>query len=645
MKILRNIPREIKFYCQVILIVLDVFLAMFLYYTVGKIFFPSLSFRKFFCSAAIFVSLTVGIITYFMLRSWEKANRELAENQDHLEAITSAMPDVCLVLDRTGRYCRVMTREPELLASPGEQLVGNKIEDELPPQPAQKIMRGIEKTLSTKAIQKVDYLLDVPAGRCYFQAYISPLSDNEVVFVARDITDLKETEEELKLKEAAIKTSLNGVAFWDEMGIIEEVNNAFLRLWGFDSPGEVEGRPIAEFLADSELAELILNSLKQQNQWKGELVAQRKDGSTFDVQLSVDLIRDSEGHPRACMGIFADITERKLAEAELRKFKRAVEQSPAIVVITDPGGEIEYLNPRFTEITGYKREEILGKNSRFLQSGAHSRQFYWRLWMTIKAGEVWRGEFQNKKKNGELYWEDAAIAPVKNEAGEITHFIKVAEDVTEEKKAKGKLEKALREKETLLQEIHHRVKNNMQVISSLLNMQARVSDQKIVEKALQDSRNRVRSMALIHEKIYQTESFSEIEAKQYLGELVSALKSAHATAGFPVLINFEVEPGLSLGIDRAIPCGLVVNELVTNALEHAFTPEQDKGVIEIEFRVVKAGDFDYILTITDNGTGLPLDYDSGDSLGLELVETLVHEKLEGEMKIERETGSKFVIKF
>ena len=134
-----------------------------------------------------------------------------------------------------------------------------------------------------------------------------------------------------------------------------------------------------------------------------------------------------------------DITEQKIAEEELRKLSQAVEQSQVSVVITDTEGRIEYVNPRFTEVTGYTSEEALGKNPRILKSGEQTPEIYKALWDTITAGKDWRGELRNKKKSGELYWENVSISPIRDAEGVITHFLAVKVDVTEQKKLKEQL--------------------------------------------------------------------------------------------------------------------------------------------------------------------------------------------------------------
>ena len=150
--------------------------------------------------------------------------------------------------------------------------------------------------------------------------------------------------------------------------------------------------------------------------------------------------KDEQGNPNRVTGIWLDITDRKRAEEELRRLTHAIEQSPVSVVVTDAAGDIEYVNPKFTEITGYSMEEVRGKNPRILKSGETGPEEYKKLWDTILAGGVWRGEFHNKKKSGEMFWESASISPVRDGQRVITHFIAIKEDITTRKQAEDKLE-------------------------------------------------------------------------------------------------------------------------------------------------------------------------------------------------------------
>ncbi len=167
-----------------------------------------------------------------------------------------------------------------------------------------------------------------------------------------------------------------------------------------------------------------------------------KDGHLFPVEITcTPIIIDNKFI--GVQGITRDITERKKAEEEIRKLSIAVEQSPSVIAITDLNGDLEYVNPKFTELTGYTSEEAISENPRILKSGEQADEMYKELWETISSGKIWRGEFHNKKKNGELFWEAASVSPICDKQGKITGYIKVAENISERKLA----EEALRESE------------------------------------------------------------------------------------------------------------------------------------------------------------------------------------------------------
>ena len=202
-------------------------------------------------------------------------------------------------------------------------------------------------------------------------------------------------------------------------------------------------------------------------------------------------------------------------------------------------------------------------------------------------------------------------------------YIVTAADITERTRAEEHIRRSLEEKEVLLKEIHHRVKNNLQIISSLLNLQSsQIVDPQI--KSLFDSQNRVQSMALIHEKLYQSEDLARVDFRYYLHTLSMTLYQSYLQTSQAVTVGVEVETGLRLGIDQAIPCGLIVNELVSNALKHAFPGGQ--GRVTVRFSKLE-GDDEYRLVVEDYGTGLPPDIDlqRSDSLGLKLVSLLVQQ--------------------
>jgi two-component sensor histidine kinase len=216
------------------------------------------------------------------------------------------------------------------------------------------------------------------------------------------------------------------------------------------------------------------------------------------------------------------------------------------------------------------------------------------------------------------------------------------QEIAERKVVEERIIVSLAEKEVLLKEIHHRVKNNLQVISSLLYLQSRqIRDPASVEM-FQESRHRIRSMALVHERLYQAPDLARVDFAEYVRSLINYLYQSYSIAPDRVRISVEVEP-LDLGLDVAIPCGLILNELVTNALKHAF-PGDSGGQIKVAFR--RCGEDAFCLTVSDTGVGLPPDQNvwRNGSLGLQLVETLV-KQMEGTLDLDRSHGAKFSITF
>lgn len=243
--------------------------------------------------------------------------------------------------------------------------------------------------------------------------------------------------------------------------------------------------------------------------------------------------------------------------------------------------------------------------------------------------------------NGPVVFE-TTIFPILSPHGEVLQVVALWRDVSERRRTEARITTSLQEKELLLKEIHHRVKNNLQVICSLLSLQGSSIREPGVRQLFEETRNRVRSMASIHEMLYQSTDFARIDFSGYITTLASQLFSSCNISAARVKLEINVAP-VSLGINLGVPCGLLINELMTNALMHAF-PGDRTGTLTVSMREMP--DLSVRLSVHDDGIGLPsdLDVENADSLGLQLVTTLVGQ-LNGSLEVKRDSGTEFVVLF
>jgi len=272
--------------------------------------------------------------------------------------------------------------------------------------------------------------------------------------IRRNTEKLKRTAEELEGVSSVILR-------WDTGGRIQFMNNFGLELFGF-SADELIGEPlIGTIVPASEIAEQSIRRMIDEiaadpaKYEIDETENRRRNGDWIWMAWRNTPILSTDGSLREILTIGIDITERKRTEGELRKLSRAVEQSSSTVVITDLAGNIEYANPKFTETTGYALEEVIGQNPRVLKSGTQPREFYVDLWGTIASGREWHGEFCNRKKNGELYWEAASISPIRDASGEITHYVAIKDDITERRRIEREIAAQKQLLENTLESLTH----------------------------------------------------------------------------------------------------------------------------------------------------------------------------------------------
>lgn len=331
----------------------------------------------------------------------------------------------------------------------------------------------------------------------------------------------------------------------------------------------------------------------------------------------------------------------------LRLLYAAVDSAQEMILITDArdriGDEkIIYANKGAVEVTGYSREELIGQNPKIFQGEDTETETIERLRKQLSAGYRFEGETFNYRKDGSRYRVRWSIDPIKDSAGNITHFISVQQDVTKQWEQTKKLERIIQERESLLKEIHHRVKNNLAVITGLLELQSAKAHSSEMEDILTESINRIQSIATLHEKLYETGDYNNISLPEYISGLLQHLIQTMSTAKIDVTLNTDISD-LTLSVNRAVPLALILNELVTNSFKHGFI-DQDEGTLWVTLENVS----DRLkLTVADDGVGLPEDFDINQlqSLGLRLISTLCSQ-LEGEYEFQdRNPGTKFVLSF
>jgi hypothetical protein len=354
------------------------------------------------------------------------------------------------------------------------ELMGKNVRMLVPPELLPEVDVNIEKikkglrldhTVSTVKKDGVKRLIEL-----HETLVALPDKREGILVVSTDITEknkaveaLQESEEKLR---QIFETSLEGICMTDATDTILMTNPQMDKMFGYDR-NELLGKKFNILVTEDEMNNY---NLRQKTRRKGhselyEMKLKRKDGIILWVMISANSMNDENGNFSGSIGMFTDVTELKATEEDMRKFYLGVENSQSSVIITNVQGNIEYVNKHFCELTGYSIKEILGKNPSILKSGDKSPQDYKEIWDTILEGKTWKGEFKNKKKNGDIFWESAVISPIKNEEGEIINFLGIKADITELKNiiheleiAKDKAEESSRLKSSFLANVSHELR-------------------------------------------------------------------------------------------------------------------------------------------------------------------------------------------
>jgi PAS domain S-box-containing protein len=485
-------------------------------------------------------------------------------------------------------------------------------------------------------------------------------ADGEIIGsmgISRDITKIKEVEHELKASEGKYRDLLENISEYiisiDVEGNFLFVNTSFKKAMGY-SDQDFRTKKISEMLSEDmvDISQSTIQKIiegKLPNPITTSFIT--KSGKKIILEGNTT-VKYKHYKAESIRGFFRDVTENleveKFVKSQSAKMKSIFDSATNVLMWTlNESHQITSMNEKFKEtIRKYCEIDIKIGSVFYQELGPNIQKGYYQELMFNKFVRAYSGHSEQFEvcmvdTYNEPVWFEVFINPiVLDDADEITEVSCMAYLINDKKEAAEKIEQALIEKDVLLKEVHHRVKNNLQVISSILNLQSSLVEDEKTLAILRESQSRIRTMSFIHESLYRTKDFSEIDFTEYLTNLSKNLVSSYSVSS-KVKLTLELD-NVHLSLDQAIPCGLIVNEIVTNSLKYAFKDIKNAEI----FVKIHENEETIQLIIGDNGIGLPDDYlaHASQTLGVQLIEALT-DQIDGEMKIENKAGTKYLLTF
>ena len=496
----------------------------------------------------------------------------------------------------------------------------------------------------------------------YREIFLNPTFDNngtvsEIVAISHNITERKTNEIKAQEKSAKLVAIFESSAhlIWtvDKEFNLIECNNNFIKTFR----DNYNATPILK-----KPAHLVLPKEKQQkyksywydlytkvlngNSLKFERTQFTIEGEYSVKEIYLNAIRNTNNEIVEIACLAHDITENKIFE------KQILEQSAKLKAIFESGDQLMWSITKDRIITSFNQNysksvfDLYGHYPEIGKAVGSDNSVKYHPYWDDKYMEAFSGkkvEFISERKTlkGEVIVRQMILNPIKDAFNNVIEVSGIGFDITENKKNEERVSQSLKEKEILLKEVHHRVKNNMQVISSILNLQSSYVKDEYALSLLKECQNRIKSMAYIHESLYQTKNFEGVNFSEYISTLSKNLVHTYSvnTKNVKLILNLS---DLFLNLDLSIPCGLIINEIISNSLKYAF-PSKKGGIIFVNLTVKNKL---VNIEIGDNGIGIPghIDIKQTQTLGLQLVDTLI-EQIDGSLKLERNNGTKFIIKF
>ena len=607
----------------------------------------------------------------------KKSEEAVRRSELRFRRVWESSMDGMRLLDADGRFVMVNEAFCTLMGKAEEELIGKPFTISYEPVSAvqdemdRNIYRQRFESRSFARHQEVE--LPLPGGRRLLVELSNSLLEipNEpplLLSIFRDMTERRAAEEKLRESEEKFRSLSEqspNMIYINRGGKVVYVNEKCVEMLGYSKEEfysqsfnflSLIGREYVSLVKENFAKHLTGSEIPTY-----EYVLVGKNGERIVGLHTTRLI--NYGGDNAILGIVTDVTEHRRAEDELRRLYRAVEQSPTSIIITDVGGVIEYVNPKFTEVSGYSLEDVKGQTPRVLKSGRTSSEEYSRLWESILSGKEWKGEFQNKKKNGDLYWELASISPVRDSSGTITHFLAVKEDISARKMLEQQLWQAQKMESlgTLASGVAHDFNNILGIIlgyASLLRQKSLVVERAgpYVDSIITAAERGAGLVKQILTFARKSEfKLANVDVNSIIGELTTMLGET-----FPktITLSLQLKKDLpSLSIDRT-----QLHQALLNLCVNARDAMSDHGSISIATRLVDGKSLahrfpnsqgnDYVeISVSDTGSGIDeatkgrifepffttKDIGKGTGLGLSVVFGVVQEH-QGFVDVESELG-------
>jgi len=500
------------------------------------------------------------------------------------------------------------------------------------------------------------------SGKTY-DTIISPFRNTDGTIsrleIVRDVTERRRTEEALKKSEERYRHLVQHIpAGIYEVDLVSlkftDVNDVMCEYSGYTREELLSMTPLD--LATEEYRKMAMD--RNRRALEGEPIPETaeydvmvKDGGIVPVVVNTK-VHYEDGRPVKATCVAYDISDRKRVEKALReseeRYRAMFEEPDSANVYFDREGNIVLINETAAELIGSLPIELVEKPAVDVWPPDAADVYMERIRTVLETGKT--GEYADHiVRDGQDRWFSTRAIPIYDRSGTITGIQSTTRDISLRKEAEEQLKSSLREKQVLLREIHHRVKNNMQIINSLLLLQSGYVTDERDRELFEDSQNRIRSLALVHDLLYQSGELGIIDMKNYTRMLLRHLFDVYGMDRQGVRLNMDVD-SITMDVDAAIHCGLIINELITNSLKYAF-PGDWEGDPEVSVSFAcdgsAKGENLHVLIVSDNGIGIPPEIEPGTtkSLGLHLVSILATDQLNGNLTMDRNGGTEFTIRF